>query len=387
MIKIKDKTKCCGCTACASICPKHCISMKEDKEGFLYPEADASLCVECGACEKVCPVMHAGAARKPLHCYAAKNRDAEVLKKSSSGGIFSLLAQYAICKKQGVVFGAMWEGDRVVHGAIESLEELHKFRGSKYVQSDMRDSFKQVAAFLKDGRFVLFSGTPCEIAGLNSYIKKDYDNLLTVDLACHGVPSPKVLELYIQELKQKYGVESLQLNFKDKSTGWATYSVAAKSGVRTLFSERATENIYMKGYVHELFSRPSCHCCALKSFRSGSDITLADFWGIEKVLPECKSEEGVSLVLESTPKGEDIIKNVMQGHEKYNVSYEDAIRDNGALVHSQPPHPQRRGFFKKFNKTKKITHEIINALNLRLFTKTKLFTRGIIQRLKGLVVS
>lgn len=379
MIKIKDKTKCCCCTACASICPKRCISMKEDKEGFLYPEADASLCVECGACEKVCPVLHAGEARQPLYSYAAKNKDAEVLKKSSSGGIFSLLAQFAIQEKHGVVFGAMWEGDRVVHGAIESLDDLYKLRGSKYVQSDVRDSFSQAAKFLKEGRFVLFSGTPCEIAGLKSYLRKDYDNLLTVDLACHGVPSPKVLSLYIEELKEKYGVESLQLNFKDKSSGWATYSVTAKSGDKTLFSERATENIYMKGYLHELFSRPSCHNCAFKSFRSGSDITLADFWGIEKVLPEYKNEEGVSLVLENTEKGDAVIKSVFQGYEKIGVRYDDAIRDNGALVHSQPPHPQRCSFFKIY-KNNSVTNAISESLILTFMTKIKLNILGYLSK-------
>lgn len=372
MIKIKEKSKCCGCTACASICPKHCISMIEDKEGFFYPEADASLCVDCGACEKVCPVLHTGEARKPLHCYAAKNKDAEVLKNSSSGGIFSILAQYVIQVRQGVVLGAKWEGERVVHGAIESLEDLYKLRGSKYVQSDLRDSFKRVAAFLTDGRYVLFSGTPCEIAGLKSYLRKDYDNLITVDLACHGVPSPKVLSLYIQELKQKYGVESLHLNFKDKSSGWATYSVTAKSGDKILFSERAKENIYMKGYLHELFSRPSCHNCAFKSFRSGSDITLADFWGIEKVLPEYKSEEGVSLVMENSRKGEIVLRSIFQRHETISVDYEDAIRDNGALLHSEQPHPQRRSFFKKISLANKTSGVIEDNLRLAKLTRLKL---------------
>lgn len=381
MIKIKDKTKCCGCTACASICPKRCISMKEDKEGFLYPEADASLCVECGACEKVCPVLHAGELRKPLRCYAAKNMDAEVLKKSSSGGIFSLLAQYAIQEKHGVVFGAMWEGERVVHGAIERLDDLSKLRGSKYVQSDLRNSFIQVADFLKEGRFVLFSGTPCEIAGLKSYLRKDYDNLITVDLACHGVPSPKVLALYIQELKQKYGVESLELNFKDKSTGWATYSVTAKSEDKTLFSERATENIYMKGYLHELFSRPSCHDCAFKSFRSGSDITLADFWGIKNVLPNYTSEDGVSLVLINSDKGNMFFATDEDCIELVKVDYAGAIRDNGALIHSEQAHPQRKILF-RFIKTKDITFAISQSLHLSAKTKVRLLIYSILDKFK-----
>lgn len=380
MINIKDKAKCCGCTACASMCPKHCISMKEDKEGFLYPQADASLCEECGACEKVCPVLHAGEARQPLHCYAAKNKDVDVLKNSSSGGIFSLLAQYVLQEKHGVVFGAMWEGDCVVHGAIESLDELNKLRGSKYVQSDLRDSFKKVSAFLKDGRFVLFSGTPCEIAGLKSYLRKDYDNLLTADLACHGVPSPKVLSLYIQELKDKYGVETLQLNFKDKSTGWATYSVTAKSGDKILFSERATENIYMKGYLHELISRPSCNDCAFKSFRSGSDITLADFWGIENVLLDYKSENGVSLAMGNNKIGNKILTTVMSEHEMIEVDYDNAILENGALIHSEQPHPERTYFIKHIGDLPfmGLVHE---CLKLRQITRIKLLFKAYLRKI------
>lgn len=371
MIKIKDKAKCCGCTACASICAKHCISMKEDKEGFLYPMVDANSCVDCGACENVCPVLHACEGRKPSHCYAAKNKDAEVLKRSSSGGVFSILAQYVISEKQGVVFGAMWEDDRVVHGAVERLEDLYKLRGSKYVQSDLRDSFNQVAVFLKDDRYVLFSGTPCEIAGLKSYLRKDYDNLLTVDLACHGVPSPKVLALYIHELKQKYGVETLRLNFKDKSTGWATYSVTAKSGDKLLFSERATENIYMKGYLHELFSRPSCHDCAFKSFRSSSDITLADFWGIEKLLSDLNCFDGWSLVMGNTLKGDNTLAFVSRGHKMIEVGYHEAIRYNGALVYSESAHPQRRNFFKDINK-QSVSIAIEKGLKLTVVTRIKL---------------
>ena len=345
--------------------------MKEDKEGFLYPMVDANSCVDCGACENVCPVLNACEGRKPSHCYAAKNKDAEVLKRSSSGGVFSILAQYVISEKQGVVFGAMWEDDRVVHGAVERLEDLYKLRGSKYVQSDLRDSFNQVAVFLKDNRYVLFSGTPCEIAGLKSYLRKDYDNLLTVDLACHGVPSPKVLALYIQELKQKYGVETLRLNFKDKSTGWATYSVTAKSGDKLLFSERATENIYMKGYLHELFSRPSCHDCAFKSFRSGSDITLADFWGIENVLLDYKSENGVSLVMENTTKGNQALTLVMKGHEMIEVDYDNAILENRALINSEESHPQKGYFYRSINR-KRLSTVIEKSLQLTIMTKIKL---------------
>jgi len=346
--------------------------MRPDSEGFLYPVVDENTCINCGLCNNICPVLNQSEPRQPLHCYAAKNKNKDVLLKSSSGGVFSLLAQYIIAEKNGAVFGAMWENERVVHGFIESTDELYKLRGSKYVQSDLKDSFHKVSMFLKAGRHVLFSGTPCEIAGLKSYLRKDYENLLTVDLACHGTPSPKVLSMYIKELKDKYGVDSLFLNFRDKSTGWSTYSVTATSGDKILFSEIATENIYMKGYLHELFSRPSCHDCAFKYFRSGSDITLADFWGVEKVLPDYKSEEGISLILENTEKGADTIKIVMDGHEIKGVNYEDAIRDNGALLHSEQPHPQRRRFFRNIKFACKVSTLIDDNMQLTRLTRMKL---------------
>ncbi len=375
MVQIHNKLDCCGCTACVSVCPKSCITMKEDKEGFLYPEADRGVCINCGACIAVCPIRHIGHSISPIQCYAVKNKDNEVLKNSSSGGGFSMLAQYTLQEKQGVVFGAMWDGGRVIHGDVKCVDDLHKIRGSKYVQSDLRDTLRKAEVFLKEGRFVMFSGTPCEIAGLKSFLRKEYENLLTVDIACHGVPSPMVLSMYLNELKRNYRTDSLRLNFRDKKTGWATYSVSAWDGEKCLFSEHAMHNVYMNGYLHELFSRPLCYDCPFKSFKSGSDITLADFWGIKKVLPSYNSSEGVGLVIVNTNIGTKIIADAADKSELIRVDFQDAVRENVALFHSEQPHPKRTAFFRALTKkssTKAFSSIVLQAMKLDVFTMFRL---------------
>lgn len=199
MISINDKKDCCGCAACVQRCPKQCITLHEDNEGFLYPQVDESLCIDCGLCEKVCPVINQADERTPLGVYAAKNPNESVRMQSSSGGVFTMLAE-RIIDEDGVVFGACFdERWEVVHSYVETKEALAKFRGSKYVQSKIGSTYQQVEGFLKSGRKVLFSGTPCQIAGLKKYLRKEYDNLLAVDFICHGVPSPGVFRTYLQE--------------------------------------------------------------------------------------------------------------------------------------------------------------------------------------------
>ena len=203
MIDIKEKNNCCGCSACVQICPKQCISMAADNEGFLYPQVNSAICIDCGLCEKVCPVINQSAPREPLVVYAAKNNNEDIRLKSSSGGIFTLLAEKVI-EEGGVVFGAKFDADwNVVHDYTETIEGLAAFRGSKYVQSIIGDNFKTAKQFLNNGRKVLFSGTPCQIAGLKKYLRKEYDNLLTVDVVCHGVPSPMVWRDYLDYKRAK----------------------------------------------------------------------------------------------------------------------------------------------------------------------------------------
>ena len=248
MIQIKDKSVCCGCSACVQICPKQCISLKEDKEGFLYPTVNHAFCVECGKCEKVCPELHPFEVHEPLKVYAAKHQDDAVRKVSSSGGIFTLLADMVI-DEGGVVFGACFDSDwSVVHDFTETHEGLQAFRGSKYLQSRIGNTYRQAEVFLKAGRKVLFTGTPCQIAGLKKYLHKDYENLLAVDFVCHGVPSPLVWKKYLEEIiacqceknsvllhsnpfiserGSMAGIRKIDaISFRNKNLGWKKYSFA-----------------------------------------------------------------------------------------------------------------------------------------------------------------
>lgn len=353
MIQITDKTQCCGCSSCAQRCPKGCISMIQDEEGFLYPQVDASTCIDCGLCEKVCPILNQKHTDKPLRVFAAKNPDEAIRKESSSGGIFTMLAE-CILREGGVVFGARWDKEwNVVHDFIdplnhlnvsEALNDLHLFRGSKYVQSDINDCYQQAETFLKAGRKVLFSGTPCQIAGLKTYLRKDYDNLLTVECACHGVPSPGLWQKYLSEVTKGKSVE--EINHRDKRTGWRNYSVVIKSAPSEL-SEPHDDNPWTRAFIKNLTLRPSCHACAFKTFKSQADLTLADLWGDKILLPNQNEDKGLTLVVASSHKATEVLKNV-ETIKDYTL--QDVVPFNGALVIPPKLNPRRSEFMFRLQK-------------------------------------
>lgn len=360
MIKIVRKEQCCGCSACLHICPKRSISFIEDKEGFLYPQVDTSTCIDCGLCEKVCPILNQDEERKPLQVYAAKHTDDEIRMKSSSGGIFTFLAEHII-DKGGVVFGARFnEKWEVVHGYTETKEGLAPFRGSKYVQSNIGNSYKQVEDFLKTGREVMFTGTPCQVAGLKKYLRKDYENLLTVDFVCHGVPSPMVWRKYLEEeiarqsdagkntvlTSSKVSPVVTGVNFRDKSSGWTKYSfvlnfskASAEGEQSTVLSSVFTDNAYMKAFLSNLSLRPSCYACSAKVGKSGSDVTIGDFWGMSNVILD-ENDYGVSLVLLYKKELFDMFTIHL-----VESSYEDAISGNMCIYQSVREPINRRLFF------------------------------------------
>lgn len=367
MINIKEKHDCCGCSACTQVCPKQCISFNEDSEGFRYPLVNKELCVDCGMCEKVCPVINQSNERKPLKVLAAKNPNEEIRIKSSSGGIFTMLAEKVI-KEGGVVFGAKFNQDwEVIHDFTETIDGISAFRGSKYVQSFIGDNYSKVEAFLKEGKKVLFSGTPCQIAGLKLFLRKEYDNLLLVDFVCHGVPSPLVWRMYLKELVASiatknsvftaYKPENIKIEdiqFRDKEKGWKKYSfllkLSATQGAEkntVFFLETLDKNMFMRGFLSDLYLRPSCYKCPSKSLKSGSDITIADYWGIENVIPEFDDDKGVSLVLINTIKGENLynllnINNIVS-------DYKDALKYNSAIEKSINIPNGRNLFWLKLN--------------------------------------
>ena len=308
MIEILDKKNCCGCTACMQVCPQQCITMAADGEGFTYPSVNMQECIDCHLCEKVCPILNQGQPCEPKGIYAAQSGDEKVLMNSSSGGVFTVLAEKTI-EENGVVFGARFnEKWEVVHDYTETKEGLEVFRGS------IGNTYKEVKVFLKQNRVVLFSGTPCQIRGLKLFLRKEYDNLLTVDFICHGVPSPKVWRMYLEETIKYWRKKSASyrsvmeiksVSFRDKCLGWKrfsfsfTFSIIDKHGERKIISssEPLEKNVFMRGFMSNLFLRPACHECKCREFRSGSDITIADCWGLNKVYPKMDDDKGYSLCI------------------------------------------------------------------------------------------
>lgn len=357
MIQLKKKNDCCGCNACTQICPKQCITMKEDLEGFLYPEINQKECIECNLCEKVCPVINQYSPSTPSKIFGIKNKKERVRLQSSSGGIFTILAE-KVLENGGVVFGARFnENWEVVHDFIDNKADISQFQGSKYVQSQISNSFKQVQIFLKQQKLVLFSGTPCQIAGLKRFLRKKYENLITVDFICHGVPSPKVWRLYLDEICNKIfkcsksNIKSIC--FRNKTNGWRNFSlqiqfytpISYNGTIIREFRESNNDNLFMKGFLRDLYLRPSCHSCPTKAFKSGSDYTIADFWGIEKTHPDFYDNIGISILFVNGEK--DIFP-----YEKCDViesRINKIIKYNPAIIKCALPKRQRSLFFQKIN--------------------------------------
>lgn len=396
MIQIKDKSLCCGCSACVQTCPKQCISLIADKEGFLYPQVNQELCIECGLCENVCPELHQNEEKLPDYVYAAKHSDETIRKESSSGGIFSLLAD-AVIDAGGVVFGARFDADwNVIHDYTETHEGLKAFRGSKYVQSKIGDSYKQAELFLKAERKVLFSGTPCQIAGLKKFLRKDYENLLAVDFICHGVPSPLVWQKYLEEtvahqcnknsvsshskssLPEKDGLVNSEkmkikaISFRNKNLGWKKYSFAltlskaAATGKENTVSLSSIfhDNAYMQAFLDNLSLRPSCYRCPAKAGKSGSDITLGDFWGIEKIDPEVDDDKGCSLLAFNNVKAEKWLTE----HGCLIKGYPFAQVQTSNICYMAPvTQPVNRAFFFSMLRRKGVYRALLQSKNNALY--------------------
>lgn len=298
MIDIKDKSQCCGCEACAQRCPMGCITMVEDDHGFKYPVVDKGRCVDCHMCERVCPCLNQQEATDVLSCFAATHPDGKIRYMSSSGGVFTALAEQVI-GNGGVVFGARYnEKWEVVHDFAQTTDGLSVFRGSKYVQSVMGDSFVRTEEFLKQGREVLFTGTPCQIAGLKLFLGKDYPNLVAVEVACHGVPSPGVWRTHLQG-RQDVTV----VNFRDKSTGWRNYSVLIGKK-----KKHHDDDDFMKCFLTNHSTRQSCFACPAKQGKSGADILLADLWGIKAFPALDDDNKGTSAVMVYSNRGLDLLQ-------------------------------------------------------------------------------
>ena len=346
MQNLPDKKQCCGCGVCTQICPKQCITMQADEEGFLYPAVNDDACIHCGLCEKTCPVRNVQpeAEGKPK-AFAAFSRDEHERQSSSSGGIFSLLAEQVL-ECGGAVFGAEMAADcrSVNHSATESPEELCRLRGSKYLQSTIGSTYAQAKEFLDAGRRVLFSGTPCQIEGLKSFLKKDYDNLLCVDVICHGAPSPKLWEKYIDYREHQAGAAVQRTIFRHKKYGWKSYAVLLEFSNNTAYEQILSKDLYMQMFLQDLCLRPSCYDCKFKKLHRVSDITLADFWGCERVCPEMDDDRGLSAVLIHSDKGQKAFEGIQDQCVSRQVECSQIAAGNPALMKSCAM-PEKRDAF------------------------------------------
>ena len=352
MDEIIIKDKCVGCSACESACPKSAISMESDKNtGFAYPIVNNDLCVDCNLCKTVCPVLNSKENSAEKQAYAMYSKDSDLRENSSSGGIFSLLAE-TVLRDNGVVYGVAMSQDcfSAEHISVENYEELKKLRGSKYLQSNINNSFLKIKEYLENGRNVLFSGTPCQVAGLKTFLEKEYENLLTVDFICHGVPSPLVWRKYIKYLKEINGADLSEVSFRSKKNGWGTNSLSFKFNDGTELLNYQRDDLYMKGFISDLYLRSSCFNCKFKDKGYVSDVTIADFWGIEKIKPEWNDDRGISLVVSNSDKGRNILNLIKEKTVCEIVSFDDAFRYNKSYFKSVDKKFISKFVFKDMNK-------------------------------------
>lgn len=379
MSNLPYQSLCCGCSACFAVCPKQAISMQADHEGFLQPILNKSECVQCNLCEKVCPVLHPNETREPLIVYAAKAKDDELRMKSSSGGIFSLLAR-EMFKDGGIVYGAGWERPamRVIHKSAENEEELEDLRGAKYVQSDMGNIYQQVKEQLKTDRQVMFTGTPCQIAGLKHFLQKEYANLLCVDVICHAVPSPLVFQRYLEERESIANAKVQHISFRNKSQGWKQYSIELIFSNGIEYRMIWHQNPFLLFFVKGLYNRKSCHQCAVRELRCGSDLTIADYWGVDQSLPEMDDDKGTSVVLVNSIKGHQMFDELKL--IKVESVYHDMKKCNPSVIQSSLAHSKRIHFFNMIQKGNTFDRTIERVLRRPLYQRILSFSKQQIKR-------
>lgn len=368
MINIKNKVDCCGCNACGDVCSKNAITFKTDIEGFWYPEVDKEKCVDCGLCEKVCPIINIKDLKKndlpESICYVAEHKNLEVIFDSTSGGLFSALAEI-MYRSKGYVGGAVYNDDfSVRHFISNEKEDLPKLRSSKYLQSNLEGFFSEVKKLVIAGEQVLVCGTPCQMAALRAFLRKDYDNLIIADFICRGINSPKVWRKYLDSFEERYGSPVVYSKAKSKEYGWRnlTQKVILADG-RHLY-ETHKECNFTKGYLRtNAYCRPSCYDCKFKGFPRMADITLADFWGIEKIDKSWDKNLGTSLVMINSQKGASFFEKVKVRANIMQVPFQGICESNPALIKPLPPSKVNREEF--FNDIDKLTFEEVAAKYLK----------------------
>ena len=338
---MRNKKECCGCTACFHICPINCIVMKEDEEGFLYPNIDKAKCIHCNKCKEVCPNRNIENRNTRTQTFVGYYKDDEVRKQSSSGGIFSAIAEW-ILQQKGVVFGAAFdENFEVHHIAVETKEELIKLRGSKYVQSRLENTFLEAKEYLEKKRKVLFTGTACQIAGLKNYLSAEYENLYTVDVLCHGAPSPKIWRMYLDDKKEQYQASINKVEFRNKDDGWKNFSInIAFSNMERFYTHHNKEK-FMRMFLDNLDLRPSCYSCVFKEIPRISDVTIGDSWGVENYMDD---DKGTSVILVHSSNGEKIFREIRKKLIVSEVGLDVAVSPTADSRKSVTMHPNRNKY-------------------------------------------
>lgn len=344
---VKKEKACTGCTACMNICPKAAIQMKEDCEGFLYPNINETLCIGCNLCDKVCPILKEKTSqRKQVIAYAAKNKENNVRKICASGGVFSAISDW-ILDQNGSVYGAVFDKNfQVIHAKAENKKIRDRMRGSKYPQSSLDHIFQKVKSDLDSDKKVLFSGTPCQIDGLKSYLRKEYKQLYLCDIICHGVMSPKVFQDFIQFLSKKFHASIKSICFRDKKEDWINqrWKYEMENG------KVRVDDTYMlklkKLYYGHLCMRPSCHECLYANLNRVSDLTIGDYWGIDEAVPGFRDHLGISCILVNTEKGVELLENISGKLELIKTPIEKCIQPQ--LLHPSEKSDKREEFWKSY---------------------------------------
>lgn len=375
MLLLSEKNECCGCSACAQICGEKAILMSVDEEGFLYPNINLDNCLSCGACKRVCPIMTIDYDKKnsPIGIYAICSNDERIRMNSSSGATFYLLARQII-EKDGVVFGAAWDSNcKVIHSQVSKLSDLYLLQGSKYIESNTANTYSEVKQLLENGTTVLFSGTGCQIAGLKSFLGKEYNNLYTVDVLCHGVPSPKVWGKYIKEKEECFNSTVVRSFFRLKNNGWKNYSIKLEFSNMKEYIACFKDDPFMRLFLRNAILRPSCYDCKFKDGMTPSDLTIGDAWGVNNYYPEMDDDKGTSLVVINTNKGKELLESIDKNdmlilHDKSEL----LLKRNRCYYVSVKPHKNREEVFEALNSGKTI-RDMVKLTNPTLCERVKNF--------------
>lgn len=389
MIEIQRKEECCGCSACMSVCPVHCIGMKEDKEGFTYPQVNIECCINCHKCERVCPVINKPTNEIRPAAFLARTKDTELLQKCTSGGVFTEIARETV-KQGGIAYGVVYaDAFKVQHERIADLNGIERLPGSKYVQSDVGTIFSRVKEDVEAGHQVVFCGTPCQVAGLKNYLGKDYQNILLIDLVCHGVPSPKLWRTYVEYLEKRYG-KLEYANFRSKRLGYhvSVMEERFESGKSQIGSART--NLMSKCFFQNAADRPICYECPFKTVSRCGDLTIFDGWHANEYVVGLKDDDkGYTIILAQSDKGRNYIKGD-KNFTLYEIGVDKAIALDGRMATNSVQKPQSRDVFYELLDQKGIEETVQTLFPIlktdHLIEKSKLILDkvGILQKVKHL---